>query len=235
MIVDRAGQRHQDRRQPRCRQFADRERARATDDQVRPRIGRAHIGDETLDAGLHTLRGVAVCALGLRCRTALMDHLGAGVRADQPERLGENLVQHAGTLTAAEHEQTQSAARASGKALGRRRQRGNRGTHRVADEARKRISGERPGQPEKDRACNARQQPVGGACHSVLLVHHQRHAEQACRKPARTGDEAAGSQHAGGAKPPDDGCRLQDGCHEEQGREQFLQHLLATDTAHAQV
>jgi hypothetical protein len=96
------------------------------------------------------------------------------------------------------------------------------------------MARERSGKAEQDARGETREQPVGGARHRVLLVHHHRHAKQPRRDATGPGHEPAGAEHAGRPQLQHHEQRVHDRHEQQQRRQQLLPAALAAHAAHAQ-
>ena len=112
---------------------------------------------------------------------------------------GQAQVEAARTQAAADHQQVQGFAVASGVALLRIRQGGNVGPHRVADHLGSRQFRGRLGEGTENPFRETSQQAVGQARNGILLVDDQGYAQQPGHQAARTGSESPHAQNGGGA------------------------------------
>ena len=189
MIVDRLRERHQHAADADRTQFRKRQCAGATDHEIRPGIGRGHVGDERLDACFDTGSGI---------RTArFIEHLLAGLvqhvhrQAERRDRLRHCIVQCACALAAAQHQQAQCAAVREVALRGRRDLRDLR-AHRIADQH---FAHEGLREADHDLSREFRQHLVGQPGGAVLFMHQQRDAGDARGDPARPRRIAAEADH----------------------------------------
>ena len=192
VIVDRARQRHQDRRPAGDRQFGNGGGAGARDHQMRRRQRLGHVGKERgefrVDAG--RIIGGAHPRPGPRRGIAARPKTRAQRGRQRRQRRRHDIAEHARAERAAQHQQAQRVRRRHVRHCG---ERGDRRAHRIAGDHRRRacrhaLGG---GEAQRQHVGVARQEPVGAAEHGVLLVQDHRRAmpHQARRQaPARRTD-----------------------------------------------
>ncbi len=172
MVINRVGQRYQQRRQTGGGQFADGQCACAADHQIGPAIGLGHVLDERRYLRLDAHVAIALGGDGVMILARLMKHFGLDVLRQLGQRLGQQLVQRLRTQATAQHQQTSLA---SGQCLARCFEK-QLDTHRVAGG----TALGRGGKCIRERLAHAagerRQTAVGSAGNGILLVDDQRHA-----------------------------------------------------------
>ncbi|MCY1529321.1 hypothetical protein D9M68_644570 [compost metagenome] len=228
VVVDRVGQRHQERRQAGGGQFAHGQGAGAADDQIGPGVGTGHVLDEGRDLGFD--RGLAITLRGdlVMFAPGLVEHLRPQVRRHLGQGFRQQLVQGLGAQAAAQHQQARLAAC---QGIARRFQE-QLLAHRIAGGAPLVALAEGIGEGLAHAAGERHQAAVGGAGHGVLLVDDQRYAGQARGQTAGAGDIAAHAEHADRLQLTHDAARLEQRLEQLEGRlEQGLQ-ALAAQAAH---
>ena len=226
-------QRHQQTGHTGRAQLADRDRASAADDQVAGRQPRGHVFDERQDLGLDAMQRIS-CAHRIELlRTGLVHDPRPLLGRQQRQRGRQGLVEHL-RAQAATHDQQLQRPAAAGKSLGRRRQRLDLGTHRVAgDQAlpdrRGRTleaKGHAVGEPQQDLV---RQQQ-----RSVRIDQQQRLAQQAGHQASGQTHIAAHAQHRAGTAPAQHGRSVPESPDQPQATAQAVQQALATHAAESQ-
>jgi hypothetical protein len=231
MVVDRGRERHDERGDARRGELRDRERTRTADHDIGLRVGAGDVVDERLDARrdagarVGLARGVDAALAGL------MAHLEEA-RRQRRERRGNGGVELGRALAAAHHEQPQRAAACAVADL-RRRQRPELGAHRVADGARATGGGEAVREGLEHRVGESREHTVGEARDGVLLVDHERPAQQPGGEPARSGHITAETHHHRRTLAAHRRDRLPQGTQQRERRAQQRHHALAAQTADA--
>ncbi|MCY1426460.1 hypothetical protein D9M71_422810 [compost metagenome] len=227
VIVDRMGQRHQQRRQTGGRQLAHGQRAGTADHQIGPGVGAGHVADERhhlgVDAGLFVARtgqfGVLLAGLVVDLRTQRLAHEG--------QRRRQQLVERFGAEAAAEHQQ---ARRAPGQSLPRGLEK-QLLAHRIAGGTALGTGGEGVRKSLADLTGEGRQATVGGTGHGILLVDDQRHPGQPGGDAAGAGNEAAHAQHTHRLQLAQHPARLPQRLDDLQRRLEQGQRSLATQAA----
>ncbi|KAI3478034.1 hypothetical protein L1887_60086 [Cichorium endivia] len=192
VVVDRMGQRHQQRWQAGRGQLADGQRAGTAHHQIGPAIGLGHVLDERLYLSLDPRFAIALGGDLVVIPTGLVEHLGPDVFRHQGEGLRQQLVQRLGAEAAAQHQQARTA---SGQGFADRLQE-QFGTYRVAGGAAlgTGIEGVREG--FADTPSQRHEHAVRSAGTGILLVDHHRHTGQFRRHAARAGHITTEADHA---------------------------------------
>ena len=208
VLIDRAGQRHQDRGPADRGEFGDGAGAGARHHQMARRQPRRQIAEERRQLGID-LEPVIDRAYP---RHVFLAHLlrqdqAAPQRRLQPSRRADGTMS---LITRAPWLPPTTSRRKRPVRFGRsKRHRGggkDRGTHRRADgrglAGQRRIAIEHAGQRGRDRIDAAGEKTVGAAEHGVGVVNDGGHAEQFCRHQRRHRRIAAEADHGRGLQPP---------------------------------
>ena len=186
VVVDRAGQRHQERGAADDGEFGDGAGAGAGDHEMRGGEPVGDVGEERRQLGGDAERGVGgahpVEVLGA---ALLRDpQPGAQRRRQQGDRGGQRVAEHARAEAAAGDQQADRAVRRR-RRVGRAGQGGDRRADRVAGHDRGgagAAAGACRGMPSASRSAKRASSAVGAAEHGVLLVQdHRRAAAQQAR------------------------------------------------------
>ena len=232
VVIDRLRKRHQHAADADRAQFGQRQRTRATHDQIGPRVRLRHVGDEGLDARLHQGIGIGAHRIGMQGFATLVQHVEFDFTAQCGDRLRHGGVQGARALTAPKHQHAQWTGTRCEACIGRI-DRSDFGAHRIADPLLAALD-ERVGEPGQQANGHPGKYAIGHARCAVLLMHQQWRAGHARRQPTRASSEAAKAHHGARLTRMDqrDGASHGAG-HLERGEQQCLQ-TFATHAADRQ-
>ncbi|MNY10502.1 hypothetical protein D3C86_1434870 [compost metagenome] len=227
MVVHRVRKRHEQGRHTGGGHFGNRHRACAADDQVGVGIGRRHVVDERHGVARHAGCGVVGAQRVDLLGTGLMPHHRALALGQQRDGLRHHVVQRRRAQAAAHHQHPQRAGAMVVARLGRRQAR-QLLAHRVAGPfaVRQRVR-ERAEHP----VGHLGQHLVGQAGNRVLLVQHQRAAQQRRHHAGREGDVAAHAQHHVRAHPAQRADALPERAQQVQRQQQLGDQPLAAQPA----
>ncbi len=226
-------ERHQHRGDAGRAQLADGDRAGAADDEIGLGEPARHVVDERQHLGFDAGGGVGRGDLGLPALAALVRHARALRGIEPRQRRRQHAVERLRAEAAADDQQRQRA-QPRGVTRGRRRQRLDLGTHRVAGDHRQpdRRCG-RTVEAEGDAVGHRQQRAVAQQQPGVGVDQHQRLAQQRGHHAAGEADVAAHAEHHGRAAPAQDRQAVGEGLHHPHAAGQRVQRALAAQAGEA--
>jgi hypothetical protein len=227
VVVDRRGERHEQRCCADGRDFCDGAGTGARDDDVGVGIGLRGVFDERREFAFDACGRVVGAQLVDLLGAALVQHLRARGRLDAGQRLRHHGVEAARAEAAAHDQQLErtGAARETRGRIGLRREcRAQRVAHPL------RLL-QHIGEGGEHAVGHARQHLVGQARDRVLLVQHQRLVEQHAHHSARKGDVAAQAHQHVGLHAAHHAKALPEGAQQLQRQQEQCERALAAHAA----